>query len=221
MKKFVIIAGVFLVLLVGFITSVIMTGPEDKTLAQEHIAHVVTRWDDTPFKDGFLPTAFKEAIVAAAHAQYSKDEQGNLKGMQLHATHVRHAIDPALEADGPGLGYGLLKASEAVIKHITLASEMHDASEAVKLHRIHVVTAMETAIENTKKALRAADAILAATTVEEANLHAVQMAALAEAAHLGLDVNGDGQITWDNGEGGLKIADQHMDFMLEAEGLKR
>ncbi len=221
MKKFAFIAGTFVALLAAFITSVIMTGEQDKTMAQEHIAHVMIRWDDTPLNDGFLPTALKEAIVAAAHAQYSKDELGNLAGMQLHATHVRHAIDPALEESGPGLGYGLLKASEGVVKHITLASQMHDASDAVKSHTIHVVKATETTMSRAKEALRAADAILAATTAEEANPYAVQMAAMAEAAHLGLDVNGDGQITWDNDEGGLKVADQHMGFMLEAEGLKR
>ncbi|KAB7610491.1 hypothetical protein F9L33_14425 [Amylibacter sp. SFDW26] len=221
MKKFALIAGVFIVLLGGFITSVIMTGPQDKTLAQEHIAYVMISWNDTPLNGGFLPTAIKEVIVAAAHAQYSKDELGNLAGMQLHATHVRHAIDPALEERGPGLGYGMLKASESVVKHITLASQMHDASDDVKAHTMHVVKATETAMARAKEALRAADAILAAVTAEEANPHAVNMAALTEAAHLGLDVNGDGQITWDNDEGGLKIADQHMGFMLEAEGLKR
>lgn len=221
MKKFAFIAGAFVVLLIGFITSVILTGDQDKTLAQEHIAHVMTRWDDTPSNAGLLPTALKEAIVAAAHAQYSKGEWGNLSGMKIHATHVRHAIDPELEANGPGLGYGLLKASEGIIKHVTLASQTDNASDAVKLHTMHVVEATENAMGRVKEVLSAADAILAATSAEEANPHAVKMAALAEAVHLGLDVNSDGQISWDNGEGGLKVADQHMGFMLEAEGMKR
>jgi len=221
MKKFILgVGGTFVLLIVG-LASIILSGPKDTTLAQEHIAHVATKWEDTPSNRGLLPTALKEAIVAAAHAQYSKNASDDLDAMQLHTTHVRHAIDPALEAGGPGLGYGLLKASEGVVKHITLASQTGDASEAVKAHTEHVVTAMQTAMERTKEALAAADAVMAATTVEEARKHVLKMAELTEAAHLGWDVNGDGQITWNENEGGLKIADQHIDFMLEAEGLSR
>ena len=35
----------------------------------------------------------------------------------------------------------------------------------------------------------------------------------------GVDANGDGKITWVNGEGGLKDARKHMGFMQKGEGL--
>ena len=35
----------------------------------------------------------------------------------------------------------------------------------------------------------------------------------------GVDANGDGQITWEEGEGGLAQAEQHMGFMQQGEGL--
>lgn len=31
--------------------------------------------------------------------------------------------------------------------------------------------------------------------------------------------NGDGKITWHEGEGGLKVAQKHMALMMDAEGL--
>ena len=35
----------------------------------------------------------------------------------------------------------------------------------------------------------------------------------------GMDADGDGEITWQEGEGGLAQAAQHMQFMKEGEGL--
>lgn len=187
--------------------------------AHAHIGHVVEAWADTPNGMGFLPTAQKEALVAAAHASYSAKALDDLAEMQLHSTHVRHALDPALETDGPGLGYGMIKASEGMIKHITLAAESEDASGNVKTHTEHVVSATTNAIARAKLALKEAEAILAATTAEEAAPHAQKMFDLADAAIMGRDTNGDGKVTWETDEGGLRVAKDHMELMLKGEGL--
>ena len=42
---------------------------------------------------------------------------------------------------------------------------------------------------------------------------------LTKAMRDGTDANGDGKITWVNGEGGLKDARKHMGFMKMVEGL--
>jgi hypothetical protein len=188
--------------------------------AHVHIGHVISEWTDTPSNAGLLPTAKKEVIVAAAHANYAKKASDDLDSMQFHSTHVRHAIDPALEpGGGPGLGYGFLKAANGAIEHITLASESADASESVKTHTVHIVSALNNAVARNNLALVEAEAILAATTAEEAAPHALKMAELTEGAFLGVDANGDGKVTWHEGEGGVKAAEKHMNFIVSDEGL--
>jgi hypothetical protein len=36
----------------------------------------------------------------------------------------------------------------------------------------------------------------------------------------GEDADGDGQVSWREGEGGLEQAEQHMGFLLRGEGLR-
>ncbi len=189
--------------------------------AHTHIGHVVSSWKDTPSERGLLPTAFKESLVAAAHANYAVNAADDLSTMKMHAGHVRHAIDPALESGGPGLGYGLIKAATGAIAHITLASEAGDASEAVKNHAVHVIASLNAAIARSTAALTEADAIIAAADTTKALEHATKLATLTKGALMGVDINSDGKISWDDDEGGLKIADKHMGFILKAEGLKR
>jgi hypothetical protein len=212
MKKIITVAALVLT---------IATGAYAASDAHTHIGHVVSSWEDTPSERGLLPTAFKESLVAAAHANYAVNAAGNFGAMKTHAGHVRHAIDPTLESGGPGLGYGLLKATNGSMTHITLASESGDASEAVKTHTVHVVTSLNNVIERTNLALIEADAIIAAANAQEALPHAVELARLTKASFAGIDADGDGEISWKKGEGGLKTADQHMGFILDAEGLKR
>src|SRR5687767_15384809 len=70
-----------------------------------HIGHVQTSFMGTPMNQGLLPTAVAEAKIAAQHAALAMKASGNLDQMKLHAGHVLHAIDPSIEAKGPGLGY--------------------------------------------------------------------------------------------------------------------
>ena len=189
--------------------------------AHTHIGHVINSWNDTPSKRGLLPTAMKEALVAAAHANYAAKATDDLGEMKMHAGHVRHAIDPTLESGGPGMGYGLIKAADGAVEHITLASESADASEAVITHTVHVVSSLSNTTARSRLALAEAKAIYDATSASEAAPHAVKMAELTKAGLMGTDANGDGKISWHKGEGGLKSADKHMGFMLDAEGLKR
>jgi len=212
MKKIITLAALMLA---------IATGSYAGSAAHTHIGHVINSWNDTPSERGLLPTAMKEALVAAAHANYAAKAKNDLGEMKMHAGHVRHAIDPTLEAGGPGMGYGLIKAADGAIEHITLASKSADASAMVKTHTVHVVSSLNNAVTRSRLALVEAQAIYDATSASEAAPHAVEMAKLTKAGLMGIDANGDGKISWHKGEGGLKIADKHMGFMLDAEGLKR
>ncbi len=108
--------------------------------------------------------------------------------MKLHASHVRHAIDPTLEAAGPGMGYGLLKTVDGSILHSTLANNSVDPSDAVKIHTDHVVTSLNNVIVRSRLALAEAQAINDATIASEAAPHAVKMAEVTQASLDGIDV---------------------------------
>ena len=56
---------------------------------------------------------------------------------------------------------------------------------------------------------------LAHKDAEEAAKLVNQLASLAPQLMAGMDVNGDGRITWE--EGGLQIAQDHLNLMLQAE----
>lgn len=186
-----------------------------------HIGHVISGWKGTPDDKGLLPTALAEAEIAAKHAGLGAADLDSLESMKLHAGHVLHAIDASTTAKGPGLGYGLLKASNGTVKHITLASESSDASAGVKTHTTHVVTSSNNVIERAMQAIIEADAIISSTTAAEAAPHATKLAEITQQILKGHDANGDGKVSWQKGEGGLYVADKHMGFILDGEGLKR
>ena len=109
-----------------------------------HIGHVVNSFADTPNGMGLLPVAFAEARTAAQHAGLA-GRAATLDGMKLHAGHVINAMDPTIVTAGPGLGYGMKKASLAVANHIELAARAAGASQNVIMHSMHIATAARNA----------------------------------------------------------------------------
>src|SRR5688500_16171350 len=105
-----------------------------------HIGHVQTSFMGTPMNQGLLPTAIAEAKIAAQHAALALKASGNLDQMKLHAGHVLHAVDPSIEAAGPGLGYGVKRAAMGVAQHVGLAAKVEGASKNVMTHSTHVAT---------------------------------------------------------------------------------
>jgi hypothetical protein len=47
----------------------------------------------------------------------------------------------------------------------------------------------------------------------------VEIETLTQAILVGSDANGDGTVSWEQNEGGLAQAAQHMQFMQEGEGM--
>ena len=180
-----------------------------------HIGHVVNSFNDTPNKAGLLPTAIGEASVAAQHAMLAARAPTNLDQMKLHAGHVIHAIDPTVVTSGPGRGYGLVKAATGVAMHIELAAKAPGASPNVILHANHVARASRNTVQRADSMLVLAKAIRAATSAGEAAKLVSQLASLAPQLMAGMDVNGDGRVTWD--EGGLQAAQDHVNLMLQGE----
>ena len=182
-----------------------------------HIGHVVNSFNDTPMMQGLLPTAVAEARIAASHAQLARRNSTNLDAMKLHAGHVIHAIDPTIVTMGPGLGYGLKRAAMGVATHIDLAAKAPGASPNIVMHAGHIATSARNTVARCDQIVALAQQIRSATSVADAAALVNQLVSLTEQLSAGFDKNGDGRVTWEEGEGGLQQAQEHVNMMLAAE----
>ncbi|MEZ5316050.1 MAG: hypothetical protein R2752_01470 [Vicinamibacterales bacterium] len=207
--------------LAWLVAGVLSAGARAQTQANPshvHMGHVMTSFMNTPDKQGLLPVARAEAATAAQHAALAAKSPTDLNAMKLHAGHVLHAIDPSVEANGPGLGYGVKRAAQGVAQHIELAAKAEGASQNVKTHAVHVAAAANSTVQRADQIIAIAQKIRAASTAAEAAPLAAQMSTLCQQLTTGADVNGDGRVNWDAPEGGLDQALQHMQLMEKGEG---
>jgi hypothetical protein len=187
--------------------------------AHVHIGHVVTSWQDAPDQMGLLPTAQAEAEVAAQHAGFAASRPDDLDWMKLHAGHVVHAMDPSIETEGPGLGFGVRQAAQGVAQHVGFAADSEDASDNVKLHAGHVETSAGNVLVWSERVVELGQQAQAASSAAEAAPLVAEMQTLTATILAGTDANGDGTVSWAESEGGLAQAAQHMRLMQEGEGL--
>jgi len=191
----------------------------DKKMSHVHLGHVMDGWKGTPSNAGFMPTAQKEAEIADKHANIALKKSADLKWLKVHAGHVLNALDPKLQAKGPGLGYGVRKASMGVAKHIGLAASSKDASGNVKAHAVHVATAPANIDGWINEINELANAVKNASMADDAAAKVKKIAKMTGWILNGRDKNGDGETTWVKGEGGLKQAAKHAMLMKSGEGL--
>jgi hypothetical protein len=182
-----------------------------------HIGHVVNSFNDTPNSQSLLATAMAEARTANQHATLGVRNPANLDGMKTHAGHVIHAIDPTVVTAGPGAGYGVKKAATGVAMHIDLAAKTPGASPNVVTHANHIGTAAKSTVTRADQVVALAKQVQAATTAEAAAALMNQIVSLTQQLISGADANSDGRIGWQEGEGGLQQADEHLKLLLAAE----
>ena len=187
--------------------------------AHNHIGHVMDGWRDTPEGQGFLPTAVAEARIAAQHASLAAKDPSNLDAIKRHSAHVLHAVDPEQIETGPGLGYGVKKAAAGAAQHITAASNADGASDAVQTHATHIATSAQNTVERADEIVALAQKIATATSAADASSLVTDLNTLAQQLLAGTDANGDGRTGWQEGEGGLEVAETHANLMKQAEGL--
>jgi hypothetical protein len=187
--------------------------------AHTHIGHVRGAFGMAPDGQGLLPTAIAEARIAAQHAELAGRDPANLDAMKLHAGHVLHALDPSVVEQGPGQGFGVKRAGEAIATHIGLAAGSEGASANVATHAAHVAASARTVAQRADEAVAVATRIQAAGSAAEAAPLVEQLKDLTQQIVAGRDADGDGRITWEEGEGGLEQVEQHMNLMAQGEGM--
>jgi hypothetical protein len=184
-----------------------------------HIGHVINSFGDTPDKQSLLSIAEKEAGVASQHAALGARAPTNLDGMKLHAGHVLNALDPSLQPMGPGAGYGLKKAAAGIAQHIELAAKAEGASQNVIVHANHIATSARNTSKRVDEAIALCQKIQAATSASDAAALMNQLVSINSQFQSGADANNDGRVGWQEGEGGLQQAEEHVKLMLAGEGL--
>ncbi len=203
--------------LVALLAAVLVQPASAQSAAHRHVGHVAESWNDTPDNMGLLAAAQAEAEIAVQHAKLAA-EAADLDGIKRHVMHVVHAVDASAER-GPGKGYGIVKAAQSVARHIGMAGESDDASDAVKTHAAHVKAAAENVAMWAQGILEKAEQVAAASDVDAARALAEEIAAMADAIVSGTDADENGRISWGEGEGGLAQAAQHLELLMKAEGI--
>lgn len=184
-----------------------------------HIGHIVNAFAGTPMGQGLLPTAMAEARIAIQHAALAARNPANLDAMKLHAGHVINAIDPTVVDKGPGLGYGVKKAAEGIATHIELAAKSPGASTNVTMHAQHVAAAARNSVQRSDQIVALAKQIQAATSAADAAALVSQLVSLTNELVAGKDINADGRVGMEPGEGGLQQCDEHIKLLLAGEKL--
>lgn len=178
--------------------------------AHLHIGHVMTNWRDTPGTRGFLPVAVDEARVAVVHAGLAVSA-ASLDDIKLHAGHVLHALDPAVESTGPfdnaqgrpGAGYGVRNAAIGARQHLEFAAKADGATASITTHAVEVSSSLSSVLDWLGEAIALAQRIHTATDAADARRSAVDLAALTRRIS----------------DEGLQRAQTAMGAILKAEGL--
>ena len=109
------------------------------------------------------------------------------------------------------------KAATGVANHIELAAKADGASANIKMHSTHVAAAARATLSRVEQVIAIAKQVQAATETSEAAKLVAQMTSLCDGLIKGVDLNSDGRITWDGGEGGLQQVQEHMNLLLAGE----
>jgi hypothetical protein len=188
--------------------------------ALTHLAHVATEFGTSPAGPGFAVRATTEMGVAVLHANFAAGDLSDLEAMQRHAGHVLHALDPAEEGQGPGLGYGVIGAAEDIVRHIELAANSPTASASLQTHAQHVATIARSVASRGREAAEVAQRLQTATSMRRAAPLVAQLRLLMYQLAEGGDADGDGQLSLGD-EAGLQQLEAHVYLILEGEGLPR
>ncbi|HXV59446.1 MAG TPA: hypothetical protein VEK15_02045 [Vicinamibacteria bacterium] len=193
--------------------------PREPSPAHIHIGHVVKSINGPPGNVGLLIILEEEAQIAARHAELATSDLASLESMQTHVRHVRHAIDPSKETSGPGKGFGVTRAAKGVETHVLLATRSDGATENIQRHATHVATSARNVASWAELILVESEKVLTAETAETAAPSVQRIRELAGYLLEGTDADKDGQVSWQEGEGGIAQAKEHAELLARGEGI--
>ena len=182
--------------------------------AQTHVAHVMSAFPGAPNGAALLGVAEADAAVAVEHARLAGSDRTDTGPMVRHARHVLHALGASTIASGPGSGFGVGPAANAIAQHIELAAQAEGASEPVRQHAVHVATAARAVSARAAAMREVANRIVATSDYVAAYDLVRQLQRLAGQLVSGADSSGDGSIAL--AEGGLEHVRTHMGLMTSS-----
>lgn len=182
---------------------------------EAHLGHILASWMDTPGQVGLIAILEDEIDIAIAHAGYAAADLENIDNIKLHTDHVRHAIDPrALRSgQGPGRGYGAVRAARGALDHLNYALAAADASDSLKLHAEHIAASANNVLFWAGKVLDKAGQIVGGASPVVSAFFAEEIVERLQWMKNGRDADGDGTITWQDGEGGLAQMKAHLGYV--------
>lgn len=210
-----------LVLPVAFFATTREGEGQQTSQALTHFSHVATEFNGAPGRRGLTVTTAMEVNVAMMYANFAAGHPTDLDAMTTNIRNVLHAVLPQEGAQGPGLGFGVKRAAEAVATHIEMAVKGPGASETMRKFgpnlgmAARAVAARAQAIADLgARALAAQTAIEAAPLVEQLRTMALEL-------DTGKDVNGSGRIDLDTVEPGMNQLEAQAYSIFEGEKLPR
>ena len=185
-----------------------------QSAAARHVAHLTTSFPGAPEGRGLIVTASEEANTAMMHANFAGGNPANLEAMKNYVGLLLRVLDPSYGA-GPGLGFGLKPAAEAIIEHIEMAMSAEGASPSVRALGPDLAAAARGVIARCDRIIALGERLYVAETAAEAALLVAEIRTLA----LALDT-GEGN-DLDAGQGGLTHVEAQAYEILSGEGLLR
>ena len=189
--------------------------------ALTHFTHVATGFNGAPGGRGLVVTTAIEVNTAMLYANFAAGNPSNLDAMKTNVRNVLHALVPAQGAGGPGLGFGVKRAAEAVVTHIELAVKSAGASETLRKLVPGVAQAGRAVAARAQEMADIGNRVLAAQTAAQAAPLVEGLRALALQLDLGRDVNGNGQVDLNGIEPGMNQLEAQVYAIFEGDKLPR
>jgi sugar lactone lactonase YvrE len=188
--------------------------------APAHLGHVAYAFPGAPDGRSLAATASAETGAMLLHANFAGGDLSDFGAMRRHAGHVLHLVEPADGVSGPGLGFGVIPAVEALVTHLERAAAESGASDNLRTHAGHVSQIAAGLVANARNAADLARQLADATSIRRAAPLVARLRALAYQITEGFDVDGDGRLSFD-GEAGMQQLEAHLYLLLEGEALPR
>lgn len=186
-------------------------------ISHVHVGHAMTAWRDTPNEQGLFITAEQEGTIAVEHAQYAIENSHDISLLKMHIKHVQHAMDPDIVKEGPGLGYGFIKALNAARDHILFAADSRDASDNIKSSAQLWSKNVDTIIERSNLVVALSKEVLKSNSHEEVMVLADEIKLLTQQNLYGYDSDADGTIGNIRADYGIKQLKGELIAMIEKE----